>query len=176
MARREAAAATLQYLTAMAMSDGAMAATPAMSFGLSGSFGSAATRSHSTRSADCVCAASGASTAKRANATTPRDVMSKFYGRRRLPASRLVAGLLAADIGDAQHVGGAGGAEGHAGHRDDALPGLGAALAEGDAAGMVDHVVDVARVLGDDAMHAPGDRELAAGGDVGRHRDDRCPR
>ena len=49
--------AILQNLIAVATSDGAMAATPLTSFGLSGSVGSAAMRSHSTRSADCACAA-----------------------------------------------------------------------------------------------------------------------
>ncbi len=44
---------------------------------------------------------------------------------------------------------------------------------EGDAAGAVDHVVLVARILGDDAMHAPYQRELAPGPDAGRDGDDR---
>src|SRR6476660_5254485 len=50
----------LQYLIAVATSDGATSATPFTSEGLSGSEGSAASRSHSTRSADCVCATPGA--------------------------------------------------------------------------------------------------------------------
>ena len=40
-----------------------------------------------------------------------------------------------ADMGDAQHVGGAGGAKRHAGGDDDALAGLGEAFSVGDAAG-----------------------------------------
>src|SRR5215470_11182614 len=54
MARRDDADAVRQNLIAVAMSDGAISVTPLTSFGLSGSVGSAATRSHSTRSADCA--------------------------------------------------------------------------------------------------------------------------
>src|SRR3954451_4092904 len=59
------------------------------------------------------------------------------------------------DIGDAQHVGGAGGAERHAGDDDDALPGFGKAVAKRDAVGAVDHIVLVVRILRDHAMYAP---------------------
>ena len=51
-----------------------------------------------------------------------------------------------ADIGDAQHVGGARRAERHAGGDDDAVAGLAEAFREGDAAGAVDHVVEIGRV------------------------------
>src|SRR5690349_2141543 len=69
IARREDADAILQYLSAMAISDGAMAGTPGMSYGLSGSSDAAAMRSHNTRSADCACAASGASVKPTAHAS-----------------------------------------------------------------------------------------------------------
>src|SRR5215471_9609801 len=59
MARREEAAAVLQNLSAVATSPGAISATPLTSAGLSGSDGSAAMRSHSTRSADCARAGAG---------------------------------------------------------------------------------------------------------------------
>ena len=65
------------------------------------------------------------------------------------------ASLVGADIGDAQHVGRAGRAERDAGDDDDALAGAGKAVAKGDPAGAVDHVVDVMGGLGNDAMHAP---------------------
>ena len=87
-----------------------------------------------------------------------------------------IAGGVRADIGDAQHVGGARRAERHAGDDDDALAGLGETVLEGDAAGAVDHVVLVVRVFGDDAMHAPDHREPPAGGEVRRDRDDRRAR
>src|SRR5215471_15792828 len=54
MARRDEPEATLQNLIAVAMSDGAISGVPLTSTGLSGSLGSAAIRSQSTRSADCV--------------------------------------------------------------------------------------------------------------------------
>ena len=47
------------------------------------------------------------------------------------------------------------------------------ALPEGDTAGTVDHVVLVACVLGDDAMHAPPDRQFASRRKVRRDRDHR---
>ena len=74
---------------------------------------------------------------------------------------------------DAQHVGRAGRAERHAGDDDDALAGLGEAVRERDPAGALHHVVLVVRVLGDDAMHAPDQRQFAPGRDVRRDRDDR---
>ena len=58
-------------------------------------------------------------------------------------------------------------AERHAGDDDDALAGLGEAFAEREPAGAVDHVVEVVRVLGDDAMHAPDERQLAPGRELG---------
>src|SRR5262245_20798117 len=48
---------------AVAMSDGAISGVPLTSRDLSGSVGSAATRSHSTRSADCGRAADGSAAA-----------------------------------------------------------------------------------------------------------------
>src|SRR5215469_1996001 len=45
---------------AVTTSAAAMSVTPLTSAGLSGSEGSAASRSHSTRSADCACATEGA--------------------------------------------------------------------------------------------------------------------
>ena len=80
---------------------------------------------------------------------------------------------LRADEGDAQHVGRARRAERHAGDDDDALAGLGEAVLEGEAAGALDHVVLVVRVLGDDAVHAPDQRSLRPVGEVRRDRDDR---
>ena len=88
----------------------------------------------------------------------------------------LIPRRLATHIGNPQHIGRARRAERHAGDRDDALAGLGEAFAEGDAAGAVDHVVLVAGVLGNDAMHAPHHRQPAAGRDIGRDRDDRRAR
>ena len=78
------------------------------------------------------------------------------------PLSSNVAGLFA-DKGDAQHIGRAGRAERHAGDDDHPLAGLGEAFLEGDAAGAVHHVVEIVRVFGDDAMHAPDQRQFAAG-------------
>src|SRR4029077_5769126 len=52
--RRDAADATLQNLIAVATSAGAISGVPLTSLGLSGSVGSAAMRSQSTRSADCA--------------------------------------------------------------------------------------------------------------------------
>src|SRR5580704_242809 len=54
MARRDFAAAMRQNLFALAMSVGAIAATPRMSAGLSGSARSAASWSHTISSADCA--------------------------------------------------------------------------------------------------------------------------
>src|SRR5215471_107741 len=54
MARRDEPEATLQHLIAVAMSDRAISGVPLTSAGLSGSLGSAAIRSQSTRSADCA--------------------------------------------------------------------------------------------------------------------------
>src|SRR6266576_2529650 len=71
------------------------------------------------------------------------------------------------------HVGRARRAERDARHDDDALARLGEAFAEGKPAGAVHHVVEIARILGDDAMYAPYDREPSAGRDVWRDRDDR---
>ena len=51
-------------LSAVPMSDGAMSETPLISAGLSGSVGSAAIRSHSTRSADCAQACAVANTSR----------------------------------------------------------------------------------------------------------------
>src|SRR5205085_6582466 len=59
------------------------------------------------------------------------------------------------DERDPHHVGGARRAERHARHDDDALARLGEALAEREAAGALHHVVEIARILGDDAVHAP---------------------
>src|SRR5436190_7342330 len=59
IARRDDFAATPQYLMAVAMSAAATSFTPLTSAGLSGSEGSAARRSHSTRSAGCACARKG---------------------------------------------------------------------------------------------------------------------
>ena len=47
---------------------------------------------------------------------------------------------------------------------------------EAGATGAVGHVVDVARVLGDDRMHAPDERQAAGGVDIGRQRQDRHAR
>ena len=66
-----------------------------------------------------------------------------------------------ADQGDPHHVGRARGAERHAGDHDDALAGRGEAVLDGDAAGAVDHVVLVMGILGEDAVDAPHQRELA---------------
>ncbi|KTT92396.1 hypothetical protein NS44R_14570, partial [Mammaliicoccus sciuri] len=63
IARREDFAATAQYLIAVAISAGATSGTPFTSAGLSGSVGSAASRSHSTRSADCAWTNAGAASA-----------------------------------------------------------------------------------------------------------------
>src|SRR5260370_2405808 len=49
----------MQYLIAVATSDGATSEVPLTSAGLSGSEGSAASRSHSTRSADCALTGDG---------------------------------------------------------------------------------------------------------------------
>src|SRR2546430_14206993 len=57
-----------QYLIAVATSDGATSGVPLTSAGLSGSEGSAASRSHSTRSADCALTCDGL--AKHAAAAT----------------------------------------------------------------------------------------------------------
>jgi hypothetical protein len=43
----------------------------------------------------------------------------------------------------------------HAGDDDHALAGLGKTVAEGEAAGALDHVILVAGVFGYDRMHAP---------------------
>jgi pimeloyl-ACP methyl ester carboxylesterase len=69
-----------------------------------------------------------------------------------------------ADEGDPQHVGRARGAERHAADHDDALTRSRPPLAMGDAAGAIDHVVDVAGVLGDDAVEAPDQGETAGHG------------
>jgi hypothetical protein len=52
-------------------------------------------------------------------------------------------------------------------------PALAKPSSEGDAAGAIDHVVEVLRILRHDAVHAPHDRELATGGEVRRDRDHR---
>src|SRR5581483_9612968 len=72
---------------------------------------------------------------------------------------------LAADERHPHHVGGAGRAERDAGDDDDTLAGLGKAFLEGKAAGAFHHVVLVMRVLSDDAVDAPDDRQLTARGD-----------
>src|SRR6266403_2106709 len=51
------------------ISEAAMSGVPLTSAGLSGSEGSAATRSHSTRSADCACANAGAASTPIATVT-----------------------------------------------------------------------------------------------------------
>src|SRR3984885_13290199 len=56
MARRDPPAAALQNFIAVATSPGAIVSVPLTSAGLSGSVGSAATRSHSASAADCACA------------------------------------------------------------------------------------------------------------------------
>ena len=63
-----------------------------------------------------------------------------------------------ADIGDAQHVRRAGGPQGNTCGDDDAFAGLCETFLESDATGAVDHVVEVSRVLGHDAMRAPDKR------------------
>src|SRR5581483_3485799 len=71
-----------------------------------------------------------------------------------LPAKALVR----ADGSDAQHVRGARRAQRHAGHDDDALARARKAVAKGDTARAVHHVIKVVSVFGDDAMHAPHHR------------------
>ena len=78
-----------------------------------------------------------------------------------------------ADERDPQHVGGAGRAERHAGDHDHALAGLGEAILEGEPAGALHHVVEIVRVLRHDRVHAPDQRQSAAGREVGRDRHDR---
>ena len=64
---------------------------------------------------------------------------------------------------DAQHVRCARSAERHAGNDDGPLAGFCKPFAEGDAAGAVHHVVEIARVRIHDAVHAPNDREPPTG-------------
>src|SRR5450755_2155313 len=71
MARRDDADAVLQNLIAVATSVAAISAVPFTSAGLSGSAGSAASRSHSTRSADCARASVGPSATINANDAIP---------------------------------------------------------------------------------------------------------
>ena len=73
-----------------------------------------------------------------------------------------------ADHGDAQIVGRAGRAERHAGDDDHALADADEAVDIGVAAGAVGHVAFVARVLGDDGVDAPDQRQPA------RRLDDRA--
>ena len=80
---------------------------------------------------------------------------------RRSDAGSGFGGVFRADEGDAHHVGGARRAEGHAGHDDDAVAHLREALADGEFAGAERHVVEVARILGADRMHAPDQRQAA---------------
>ena len=75
-----------------------------------------------------------------AQKTAPDDRLGRIPNDLSAPAFRRP------DIGDAQHVGGAGRAERHAGGDDDAVARLAEALLEGDAAGAVDHVVEIAGV------------------------------
>ena len=65
--------------------------------------------------------------------------------------------------GDAHHVGRTGGSERHTGDDDDALADVGEPVAERNRAGPVHHVILVARIGGDHAVHPPDDRQLAAG-------------
>lgn len=65
------------------------------------------------------------------------------------------SGDVGADESDPQHVGRARRAKRQTGDDDDPLTGVGKAVAEGNAAGTLDHVILIVRILGDDAMHAP---------------------
>src|SRR5579864_8310153 len=106
MARRDFADAMRQNLIALAMSAGAIAATPRMSAGLSGSAGSAAIWSHRIASADCAQAGGENGTAATARpmpakramtpgrlvmmlifASGPAVLRQKHYGRGRWAAS-----------------------------------------------------------------------------------------
>ncbi len=77
------------------------------------------------------------------------------------------------DIGDPEHVGGAGRAERQAGGDDQPVAGPAETFGADDAAGAVDHVVEIMRVIGDHAMQAPDDRQAASGLDDRRQRQDR---
>ena len=68
-----------------------------------------------------------------------------------------IAGGVGTDVGDAKHIGCARRAERNAGDDDDAAACLGEAVREGKPAGALHHVGGVFRVLGDDAVYAPGD-------------------
>ncbi len=64
----------------------------------------------------------------------------------------------------------------HARHHDDALAHLRKPFLKGKAAGAVDHVVLIADILRNHAVHAPYQGQLAAGRNVWRNRHDRRPR
>ena len=73
---------------------------------------------------------------------------------KRFRAGLLRSSRVRAHESDPHHVGRARCSKRNAGDDDDALPGLGKPFLHNDAAGALDHVILVARVLGNDAMHA----------------------
>src|SRR5499427_1925586 len=78
--------------------------------------------------------------------------------------------------GNAHHIGHPRRSERHSGHDDDALARPRKSFLEGNAARAVDHIVLIAGILRNHAVHAPYQRKLAAGRDVRRNRHDRRPR
>lgn len=63
------------------------------------------------------------------------------------------------DVADAQHVGGTRGAKRYTGGDDNPLSRLGETFLESDPVGPVNHVIQVPRVFGQDAMNTPNKSE-----------------
>lgn len=74
---------------------------------------------------------------------------------RQLNSARLAAGVRACNVRDAYHVRRTRCARGYSRHNDDALTGFGEVFPVRDLARAPDHVVLIARVLGDHAVNAP---------------------
>ncbi len=85
-----------------------------------------------------------------------QSLMKRGYG-----AVRLI-NRFRTDIGDAQHIGGARRSKGQAGHDDDTLTNLGETIPRRELTGAIDKVIEVMSVVGQNSMHTPRDRKLAA--------------